>query len=240
MTKKIIIILLLLISKSLAAPKPSLFDIKIYDNVDNYSLAEKGQEIFDYSNFLKEKLINYAWMEVEAGYFKMTENENFNKYAVYLEEQDTINEIASEALNREIMDVKIVGIEAYSTRTFVEDENDIEAEYRCISVRQEFIKIYSNVYQLNTLKLRSENYINELTKNQFIDSLFYNFKFKNKPISIEFACKYELNQSMLKSKLWIYMVTPELKKERFNTLGFSLTNLSTVEIYNKLTLLKGF
>ena len=106
-----ILIIIFWTTKLFAGPKPSLFDIKINDNVEDYSLLEKGQEIFDYSNFLKKDLINYAWMEVEAGFFKMTENENFVNYAVYLEKQDTINKLASNALGEKIMNVNIVGVD---------------------------------------------------------------------------------------------------------------------------------
>ena len=236
-----ILIIIFWTTKLFAGPKPSLFDIKINDNVEDYSLLEKGQEIFDYSNFLKKDLINYAWMEVEAGFFKMTENENFVNYAVYLEEQDTINKLASNVLGEKIMNVNIVGVEAFSDATLSEDENDLKAEYGCIDVRGKFIEIYSDVFQINMLNLKNENYLRDAQYNQFITTLFYSFKFKNNPMTIEFACRYNLDENnSLKSQLWVYIMLPNLKKERYATLGYKITNLSSKEILNKLTILKGF
>ena len=236
-----ILIIIFWTTKLFAGPKPSLFDIKINENVENYSLLEKGQEIFDYSNFLKKDLLNYAWMEVEAGFFKMTENENFVRYAVYLEEQDTINQLASSVLGEKIMNVNVVGVEAFSDTTFVEDENDLKAEYRCIDTREKFIKIYSDVYQINTINLKQENYLRDAPYNQFITTLFYSFRFKKEPMTLEFACRYNLDENnYLESRLWVYIMLPDVKKERYDTLGYRITNLSSKEILNKLTILKGF
>ena len=236
-----ILIIIFWTTKLFAGPKPSLFDIKINENVENYSLLEKGQEIFDYSNFLKKDLINYAWMAVEAGFFKMIDNENFVDYAVYLEEQESINKLASDALGEKIMNVNVVGVEAFSNENFFEDENDLKAEYGCIDVREKFIKIYSDVFQINMLNLKNKNYLRDAPYNQFITTLFYSFKFKNEPMTIEFACRYNLREdNSLKSKLWVYIMMPNLKKERYDTLGYRITNLSSKELLNKLTILKGF
>ena len=67
------------------------------------------------------------------------------------------------------------------------------------------------------------------------------FGYKNNPMTIEFACRYNLDENnSLKSQLWVYIMLPNLKKERYATLGYKITSLSSKEILNKLTILKGF
>ena len=154
---------------------------------------------------------------------------------------DAINQEPQEVIEEITLEDEQDFHDEFGFLAFSEDENDLKAKYGCIDVREKFIEIYSDVFQINMLNLKNESYLRDAQYNQFITTLFYSFKYKNNPMTIEFACRYNLDENnSLKSQLWVYIMLPNLKKERYATLGYKITSLSSKEILNKLTILKGF
>ena len=215
-----------------------LFGIKIYDLVDKYSYYP-GTEFFPYENFEKRGLKNYAWMEIESGYYKMIENDNFNKYAVYLSKEDTLNKLASEKLGENINNVKIVGIEALDTNDIFENKTDLFADGSCVNKRNKFLTLYKNKYRIDR-----DGY----TKFMFskpMDLKFESHKgyvIPDKNIFFMFNCFYRISKDgNVKSNLGVYLLDSDLYDELINIrkLKYELTN-SENQVLKNITILKGF
>ena len=210
-----------------------LFGIKIYDMVDKYSYTP-GSEFFDYNYFEKKGLKSFAWMQVESGYFKMTENENFHNYAVYLSKEETLNKLAVEKLGENIHNVKIQGVEGYYKKLIYEDGDKLEKGCRD-SVRF-FAKIYSKKYNLRKNDFVTFNYANE------IDSKFeshYVNTFSDEDLFLVFSCSYHIKESSLYSNMGISILNYDLYEEILASKNLKMQTITLKDVYNNITILKG-
>ena len=215
-----------------------LFGIKIYDLVDKYSYSP-GFEFFPYENFDKKGLKNYAWMEIESGFYKMVENDNFNKYAVYLSKEDTLNKLALEKLGENINDVKIVGIEAIDTSEIYENENDLYEDGSCFSKRKILLTLYKNKYRIDR-----DGYTKFMFSNS--DDLKFEshkgYDIPDKNLFLMFNCFYKITKNgHVISNIGVALLDSDLYNEltEVRKLKYELTN-SENQVLKNITLLKGF
>ena len=222
------------------SPATKLFGIKVYDLVDKYSY-HPGTEFFEFDNFDKKGLNTFAWMEIENGYFKMQENENFYKYAVYLSRENGMNELAVQnGLN--IRNVKIQGIEGYFKKIIFENEDDLYYEGGCYDLRNRFINLYKNKYELDSFDLEQDFFINEKNK-EFSTFIFYNTgSFDKINISINFSCNYffDTSNNGLKSMFGVHLVNDILFDEILNSKNLEKVEFNEKQILQNFTILKGF
>ena len=232
-------------------PPPKLFGITLFENMDKNTILSGGDQavFYDYDQLGEQALTNFAWVEIESEWFKMIKNKNFFKYSVYVKESNEVNDKSLETLGEEINHVAIEGVEAFSKKTFSENDKNIKAVGSCVNFRDNLLELFKAKHDLDTSDFLQSYYIGE--NKDFLSLVNYNFDYKNQKFSLSllfkeklsfnFTCKYFYDeQKNLSSKLWVYLATDDLKKEIFENLNYKITDSNTDKMIKSMTILKGF
>ena len=203
-------------------PPTELFGIKLFENINNYSketiLFQNLEDVYDeFENPFLEKIKYFNANDVVK-----IKNPNFNSYYLYLNEK-----------------LQIIGISGDAwENTFKQDHN----LQKCLLKKNELIVKISNLYNLNTINFKEQNYIlktdypdYEKYKNDIASSSDY--KFDDNEIKLTYSLSCYFDSPNEESVLYIDLSTEELNDAIWSEY-MSKTEKSVDQLLNKD--IKGF